>query len=293
MGRGAAPPSQCADVERQIGSSALRNRISKEEGITARVVAQMQRIKGFRGGRVGLGIFVFVLLTIGDRSSTADEVIWGFEGVVTRVGSENAHSQLIVGSRFNGTLRFNSEPAGTSLYEGDIGLMRSFAWNGPSIGLDLTVAGLEFSTSGRSDSHFGMNVRDGQFAHPQYRFLDSLLIEGASDLRHDPIPPGQVGTGAFYYVRNIGMEFHDFDLRVFSDVSLQTVPPDLSEMEIATINAGVVFGEGRIPTTFGGTVDRIYVVPEVDAGLLLGTGLIVVCMGFAFSRRMLLSRPMP
>jgi hypothetical protein len=163
--------------------------------------------------------------------------------------------------------------------------MRSFSWNGPANGVNVTVAGLEFSTSGRSDSYFGMNVRNGAFSVPHMTRLDSLMIESTSDFRHDVISPGQIGGGGSWYARYIGLEFHDFDLSFFSDVSLQTSPPDLSEMEIATITAGVVFGEGRIPTGFGGTVDRLYVVPEADAVVLFVTGLIMIGLGFARWKR--------
>jgi hypothetical protein len=244
-------------------------------------------LRGMRSGSTQtarvVGIIGILVIALCGSPSRANEVVWGFEGVVTRVGDENTPSQLTVGSRFSGILRFNTEPVGTTLYPGNAGLMQYFVWNGPAIGLDVAVAGLQFSTSGRSDSFFSMNVRDGQFSIPEHTLLDSLMLEGTSDLRHDVIPPGQIGGGDSWYARYVGLEFHDFDLRVFSDVTLQTTPPDLREMEIATITAGVVFGEGRIPTTFGGTVDRIYVIPEANSGLLLGAGLIVILIALACS----------
>jgi hypothetical protein len=239
-----------------------------------------------RGGWAA-GLIVFALITLTASPDMGAEILWGFEGEVTRVGDDNTLPGLTLGSRFSGTTRFNTDPAGTTEYDSG---MRSYNWNGEGIGVQVTAGGLDFSMLGRPDASMSMSVKNNGFSIPHSRRADSIHLNAISDLVHfgpaGPLEPGQIGIDSWGFLRNIYLQFHDFDQTILSDSSLVTRPFDVSAMDLATIDVGMPFGDSNMPAGFGGTIDRVFTiaVPEPSAAWLLALGLITAGLWYRFVR---------
>jgi hypothetical protein len=240
-------------------------------------------------GRVSsaAGLIVFALITLTASPGMGAEILWGFEGVVTRVGEDNTPPGLTLGSRFTGTIRFNTGPDGTTEYDSG---MRNYNWNGQGIGVQVTAGGLDFSTLDRPNASMSMTVNNDGFSIPHARRADSIYLNAISDLVHfgppGPLEPGQIGIDSWGFLRNIYLQFHDFDQTILSDSSLVTMPFDISAMDLATIDAGMPFGDSNVPANFSGTIERVFTIagPEPSAGWLLALGGIMAGLWYRFVR---------
>jgi hypothetical protein len=207
--------------------------------------------------------FISAHLNSGAARCAAAEILWGFEGVVNTTA--RLPSDVEVGSRFGGIIRFTSLPDANTTYNSGA---QSHGWFGEDMGVELSLGGVDFSTIGQPDGRVSMHYHDGGFYVPARRPVDSLIISSTADAYWVSGPPISFGGSR----RNIHFELHDFDLTILSDALPLEIPFDVRELEVATFSAGGIPADG--PTRgFTGTIDRLYAIPEPGTGVLVGIGI--------------------